>query len=122
MTHTYATLEVSHTTFDEIKRRLEAAEHISIGSGETELDMHGIALVRSIVKMNLLPYGSYPECPKCGGRTGDAEVRYSTNYEVPGMSGQFVGAGTHGDEPHPHLIKHCPHCKFGWLEKTMDAS
>jgi hypothetical protein len=71
--------------------------------------------------MNLLPFGSFPECPKCGGRTGQAEVRYSTNQEIDAGSGNFQGVGTIGQNPTPHLIKHCPHCKFGWLEQTKDS-
>lgn len=52
MTHTYATMDVSPATFDEIRSKLDAAgygdqiERSGIHSTEDLIDMHGIALVR----------------------------------------------------------------------------
>lgn len=51
-THTYATLEVSATTYDEIASKLKQAgyDHAFIESpteSKPVIDMHGIGLVRS---------------------------------------------------------------------------
>lgn len=49
MTHTYATMEVSQATFDEVKKKLEEADyHHAIMYDLREgiiLDMRGIALI-----------------------------------------------------------------------------
>jgi len=49
-THTYAILEVSERTYEEIKVRLERAGHVDRfhgSNGEIVLDMNGIALSKN---------------------------------------------------------------------------
>ena len=49
MTHTYAVLEVSHETFEEVYRSLEKAGYqhaFHTDDGRTVIDMHGIALAK----------------------------------------------------------------------------
>lgn len=43
-THTYVILELSQAAFDEIKRKLEAAEYQHAFMPGGEIDMHGIAV------------------------------------------------------------------------------
>jgi hypothetical protein len=46
-THTYALLEVSAAAYDEVASKLRACGYGSSINDEGEIDMHGIALVRS---------------------------------------------------------------------------
>ena len=46
-THTYAILEVSPETYEEIKKKLEAASYQHAFHGDV-IDMHGIALQASV--------------------------------------------------------------------------
>lgn len=59
MTHTFAILQVSQLTYDEIRRLLEAdgyADQFKSISGRGEvIDMHGLALMAEV-----------PKCPQCG--------------------------------------------------------
>lgn len=44
-THTYVTMDVTHSVFEEVKKKLEDAEyHHAIHDEGTKLDLHGIAL------------------------------------------------------------------------------
>ena len=45
MTHTYALLEVSNATYQEVKRKLMDAGYAHAINSDGEIDMHGIALV-----------------------------------------------------------------------------
>lgn len=45
-THTYVTLEVSETAYDEIAKTLRDANYHHVFNAEGEIDMHGIALVK----------------------------------------------------------------------------
>lgn len=45
-THTYATLEVSPGTYDEIAQKLKAAGYGHAFNDRGEIDMHGLALVK----------------------------------------------------------------------------
>ena len=60
-THTYATLEVSATTYLEIKRKLEAAgygDRFHEDQGKVLIDMQGIALEKSERKRKTHDIGS----------------------------------------------------------------
>lgn len=49
MSHTYAVLEVSHETFEEVYRALEIAGYqhaFHEDNGRTVIDMHGVALAK----------------------------------------------------------------------------
>lgn len=67
--------------------------------------------------MVLVPFDSVKACPACGCDTKGFSVEYSTSIQIPAGDGRFVDASTIGDPPRPHLEKHCPHCRFGWLEE-----
>ena len=45
MTHTYALLEVSNATYQEVKRKLMDAGYAHAINSDGEIDMHGIALI-----------------------------------------------------------------------------
>lgn len=45
MTYTYALMEVSQQTYDEIAKKMHEAEYDHVFGDEGEIDMHGIALV-----------------------------------------------------------------------------
>jgi len=47
MTHTYVTMEVSDSTYKEVHEKLMAADYGHAINREGEMDMHGIALVRT---------------------------------------------------------------------------
>jgi len=66
--------------------------------------------------MRLLPFDSVRMCPACGGSVKGFTVRFSTSQKLAVGSGRFVSCEQAGDEPEPHLEKHCPRCHFGWLE------
>lgn len=72
--------------------------------------------------MKLLPFDSVTECPKCGRLVKGFRVKYSTNQVVDAGMGRFVSVQTGGLPLLPHLEKHCPHCDYGWLEHTKDAT
>lgn len=57
MTHTYAELEVSEATYNEIAGKLKKADYDQAFMGEGVIDMHGIALKRE-----------KHTCSACGGR------------------------------------------------------
>lgn len=54
MTHTYAILEVSHATYDEIAERLRAASSDTHSFHGDVIDMHGIALKRISLEVESL--------------------------------------------------------------------
>lgn len=74
------------------------------------------------MSMDLLPFDSVTECPKCGRSTKGYRVEYSADVKVSAGEGFFVPVSTRGDAPIPHLEKRCPHCHFGWLEETKNAA
>uniref|UniRef100_A0A6M3J8T3 Uncharacterized protein n=1 Tax=viral metagenome TaxID=1070528 RepID=A0A6M3J8T3_9ZZZZ len=71
--------------------------------------------------MKLEPFNSVKECPKCGLSTKGFSVEFSTSEKVAAGDGRFVSTNTYGSSLIPHLEKHCPHCRYGWLEETKDA-
>ena len=71
--------------------------------------------------MNLLPFDSVKECPKCGLSVEGHRVKYGTFNKVEVGDGEFAIGDVYGSKPQPHLEKHCPHCRYGWLERTKDA-
>jgi hypothetical protein len=71
--------------------------------------------------VDLLPFASVVDCSKCGKPVEGFSVEYSTHQKVDAGMGRFTSVQTWGDSPVPHLEKHCPHCGYGWLEKTKDA-
>jgi len=60
-THSYVTLEVSAIAYEEIKKKLLAADYGHTINASGEIDMHGIALVRGYEK-----YEHDHECGTCG--------------------------------------------------------
>lgn len=47
-THTYVTLELSASAYDEIFKKMQAAEYDDAINAEGEIDMQGIAVVREM--------------------------------------------------------------------------
>jgi hypothetical protein len=50
MTYTYAVLEVSDATYEEIAKKLKAAGYDDVLGEDGELDMHGIAILAAILR------------------------------------------------------------------------
>jgi hypothetical protein len=59
MTHTHANLEVSEKAFCEVARKLRAAGYThAFGQDGMTIDMHGIALVKQEIRVNMKVAGN----------------------------------------------------------------
>lgn len=55
MTHTYVLMELSDAAYAEIAEKMHAVGYDHAFGGDGEIDMHGIAVARTVKALNALP-------------------------------------------------------------------